>query len=427
MQDERKTLKVFCDTNVLMSYSSQLFNKYKDNPNTKFIICGFVLNELDKHKISSDENMKYQARQVSRDIENNQDMIEYVVRESNFEYTLPISFDKDNYDNKIISVLNNIYFGNEEFGKENGIEIFALSNDLLFRQKCKLLGIRCEKFDSEDKSDEIYTGYKEISLSDEELAEHYQNPINKWGLLNNEYLIIKDSNGNVVDKQKCICNKGFSPLSYKQIDNMYTGKIKPRNIQQELAFDLFQNKNITVKCIYGKYGSGKDLIMSAHALNLVQRGIYDKIIFVRNNYGVKNSKEVGYLKGDLNEKLLPFAMPLADHVGGVDGLKMLIEQRKIELQHFGFIRGRDIKNSIIYVSEAENMTKEHIQLLIGRIAEGSTLWINGDFKQVDDIIFERNSGLKQIINCLKGNELFGCVELSITERSKTAQLASLLD
>ena len=51
MKDEQKTLKVFCDTNVLMSHSSQLFNKYKDNPNTKFIICGYVLNELDNHKI----------------------------------------------------------------------------------------------------------------------------------------------------------------------------------------------------------------------------------------------------------------------------------------------------------------------------------------------------------------------------------------
>jgi len=426
MKDERKTLKVFCDTNVLMSYSSQLFNKYKDNPDVKFIICGFVLNELDNHKISFDESKKYKARQASRDIEANQDKIEYVVRENNFEYTLPLSFDRESMDNKIIAVLNNLYFSNEEFGKENGIEIIGLSNDLLFRQKCKLLGIRCDKFDGNDKSDDKYNGYKEVILSNIELAEHYQNPINRWDLLNNEYLIIRDENGNVVDKQKWNDNKGFSTLSYKQIDNMYTGKIKPRNIHQELAFDLFQNKNIIAKVIFGRHGSGKDLIMSAHALNMVQRGLYDRIIFVRNNYIVKNSKEIGYLPGSNEDKLLPWAMPLADHLGGVDGLKMLIGQGKIELQHFGFIRGRDIKNSIVYVSEAENMTKEHLQLLISRLAEGSTLWLNGDFKQVDNVIFERNSGLKQIIKCLKGNELFGCVELNITERSKTAQLADLL-
>ena len=425
MKEERKTNKVFCDTNVLMSNSTQIFDKYKDT-NTKILISGYVLNELDKHKMSSDENKKYKARRASRDIEANQNMIEYVVRESNFKYTLPFSFDKDNYDNKIIEVLNNIYFENEEFSKENGIKIYSLSNDLLFRQKCKLLGIRCESFDGDNKSDDKYNGYKEVILSNIELAEHYQNPINRWDLLNNEYLIIRDENGNVVDKQKWNDNKGFSTLSYKQIDNMYTCKIKPRNIQQELAFDLFQNKNITIKVVFGRHGSGKDLIMSAHALNMVQRGLYDRIIFVRNNYIVKNSKEIGYLPGSNEDKLLPWAMPLADHLGGVDGLKMLIGQGKIELQHFGFIRGRDIKNSIVYVSEAENMTKEHLQLLISRLAEGSTLWLNGDFKQVDADIFERNSGLKQIINCLKGNELFGCVELNITERSKTAQLADLL-
>jgi PhoH-like ATPase len=415
MQDMQKDKKkIFCDTNILMSYSTEIFNKYKDST---ILISGYVLNELDKHKMSSDENRKFQARRASRDIENNEDKIEYVIKEGS--YLLPGSFDESSMDNKIISVLKNLYTID---GK-----IIGLSNDLLFRQKCKLLGLPCEKFDDEKEDNEIYTGYKEAMLTDEELAEHYQNPTNKWGLLNNEYLIIKNSNGEVIDKQKWVDSKGFIPLSYKQIDNIYTGKIKPRNIQQELAFDLFQNRNITVKVIFGKFGSGKDMIMSAHALNMIQRGFYDKLIFVRNNYGVKNSKEVGFLKGDLNEKLFPFAAPLSDHVGGMDGLKMLINQGKVELQHFGFIRGRDIKNSIIYVSEAENMTKEHIQLLISRIAEGSTLWLNGDFKQVDDGIFERNSGLKQIINCLKGNELFGCVEFSITERSKTAQLADLLD
>jgi PhoH-like ATPase len=141
---------------------------------------------------------------------------------------------------------------------------------------------------------------------------------------------------------------------------------------------------------------------------------------------VKNSKDIGFLPGTSDDKLMPYAMPLADHVGGIDGLKMLITQGKIELQHLGFIRGRDIKNAIVYCTEAENMTKEHIQLLIGRLAEGSTLWLNGDFKQVDDAIFERNSGLKQTINSLKGNKLFGCVELNTTERSETAQLADLL-
>ncbi len=74
-------------------------------------------------------------------------------------------------------------------------------------------------------------------------------------------------------------------------------------------------------------------------------------------------------------------MPMSDHLGGIDGLEIMMRQGKIEVVHLGFIRGRDIKNSIIICSEAENTTKEHIQLLLGRVGEGSELWINGDFRQ----------------------------------------------
>ena len=401
--------KIFVDTNVLLN------QKFNFNNYSRIYISIVSIEELDKLK--RDERISYQARQAIKNI-NSADNVEIIIK--NDINTANRLFIEHSNDNAILNMAYDVFIDDNEV-------LFLTDDYNLFVKADKGLKLPCKMFEFDDgNSDEIYTGYKEVTLSMEELAEHYQNPINRWDLLNNEYLIIRDENGNVVDKQKWNDNKGFSTLSYKQIDNMYTCKIKPRNIQQELAFDLFQNKNITIKVVFGRHGSGKDLIMSAHALNMVQRGLYDRIIFVRNNYIVKNSKEIGYLPGSNEDKLLPWAMPLADHLGGVDGLKMLIGQGKIELQHFGFIRGRDIKNSIVYVSEAENMTKEHLQLLISRLAEGSTLWLNGDFKQVDADIFERNSGLKQIINCLKGNELFGCVELNITERSKTAQLADLL-
>lgn len=142
---------------------------------------------------------------------------------------------------------------------------------------------------------------------------------------------------------------------------------------------------------------------------------------------MKNSKPIGYLPGNYKDKLLPFAMVLADHLGGVDGLEYMIGQGKVEIVHLGFIRGRDIKNSIIICSEAENMTKEHIQLLLGRVGEGSSLWINGDYKQVDDKVFMENSGLITAVDKLKGHPRFGFVKLIKTERSETAAMADLLD
>lgn len=120
-------------------------------------------------------------------------------------------------------------------------------------------------------------------------------------------------------------------------------------------------------------------------------------------------------------------MPLADHLGGVDGLSLMVSHGQIEIVHLGFIRGRDIKNSIIICSESENLTKEHIQLLLGRVGEGSMLWMNGDFKQCDAEVFRRNSGLMTAVNKLKGHPKFGYVKLLKTERSETAAMADLLD
>ena len=167
--------------------------------------------------------------------------------------------------------------------------------------------------------------------------------------------------------------------------------------------------------------------MVVNALQLLYENKFDRIVWVRNNISVKDTKDLGALPGTELEKLLPFVMPLADHVGGIDGIEMLMHQGKLEVQHLGFIRGRDIKNSIIICSEAENLTKQHVQLLIGRVGEGSNLWLDGDFKQTDLKVFEENSGLNIAIDRLKGHHLFGYVHLEKSERSETSALADLLD
>ena len=168
--------------------------------------------------------------------------------------------------------------------------------------------------------------------------------------------------------------------------------------------------------------------MASQAVELLSKNSkYERIIWLRNNVEVKNTKEIGFLPGTMEEKLLPYAMPLADHLGGEFGLAEYIRTGKIELQHLGFIRGRDLKNAIIICSEAENITKEQMQLIISRMAENTTLWVNGDYKQTDSFVFENSNGLMSSVNMLKGNELFGHITLEITERSKSAELASLLD
>ena len=271
-----------------------------------------------------------------------------------------------------------------------------------------------------------YRGYEVIRSDDERLAEFYEAKANIFNLLENQYLLVEDLHGKLADSYVWQ-NGTFRKVGYTKIGNDFTGVVKPRNAQQEVLFDMLVDKQSTVKLVTGGFGCGKTMSLVVAALDAISKGRFEKIIWVRNNIEVKDTTPLGSLPGDIYDKLLPFAMPLADHCGGIEGLQHLIEQDKVEIVHLGFLRGRDIKNSIILCSEAENLTKQHIQLLIGRVGEGSNLWMDADLKQRDKTAFEKSAGLELMIERLKGQKLFGYIKLLKTERSETARLADLLD
>lgn len=275
---------------------------------------------------------------------------------------------------------------------------------------------------------EEYKGYRVMTMTDEQLAEFYSSgsvgEAEEFAV--NEYIVIQNESGEPVDALRWSGSE-FKKISKKPFSTKFGGKVSARNVQQELAMDMIQDENITVKMIAGKFGSGKTFLFSAAAVQMVESGKYDKIIFVRNNVEVKNTKPIGFLPGEKDEKILPWAMPLADHLGGENGLEMMVRNRNVELVHIGYIRGRDIKHSIIFVTEAENLTKEHIQLLISRVGEGSQIWFDGDLKQRDAEIFVKNSGMAVAIEKLRNHPRFGYVKLEKSERSETAAMADLLD
>lgn len=271
-----------------------------------------------------------------------------------------------------------------------------------------------------------YKGYKVVKDSDPSLAIFYGGDETIFNLLENEYLIIENECGEYVDGY--VFREGkVSRIPYTKFENSFTGTLKPRNPQQVALFEMLANKSSTIKLVAGGFGCGKTLSLVVAALDAVAKGRFDKIVWVRNNVEVKDTVPLGALPGDSIDKLLPFAMPLADHCGGVEGLEHLLERGSLEIVHLGYLRGRDIKNSVIICSEAENLTKSHIQLLIGRVGEGSNLWLDGDLKQRDKTVFEKSAGLETMIDRLKGNKLFSYVKLTKTERSETARLADLLD
>ena len=274
---------------------------------------------------------------------------------------------------------------------------------------------------------EQYTGYKELKLTDEQFNQIYsQGKLDGYDFLENEYLIALDEAGRIVDK--LVCHNGkLQEIRYSTFKNTYTGSLKPRNEHQELAFEMLKNPDITVKLITGTWGTGKTLALVVAALEAVQRGEFDKIIWVRNNVQVKDTDNLGALPGDAYDKMLPYLGPFMDHVGGEEGVKLLIGHNQLEVIPLGFLRGRSIRKSIIICSEAENLTKEHLQLLMGRVDEGSALWIDGDVRQRDRVAFEKSKGLETMIDRLKGEPLFGYVHLVKSERSATARLADKLN
>ena len=186
-----------------------------------------------------------------------------------------------------------------------------------------------------------------------------------------------------------------------------------------------QNRKIPVKLARGQFGSGKTFLALVHAMNYISKyHKFDKIVYVRNNVEVAGSQRLGALPGEQEEKLMPWLMPLADILGDEEALRQAIENKEIEPIHLGYIRGRSFINSIIFVDEAENLTTDNVKLIIARAGKGSEVWFLGDESQTDSDIFRKNSGIASLVNSLKGDPMFGTIELQKSERSAVAQLAA---
>lgn len=408
--------KLFLDTNALLNLQENAFKE-------EFVIAQKTLEEIENIKSSAkkDGEIKYKARIISHLLNDYDGQYEVIGFNPEIQKVIDEHYLESTPDNIILATAC-------WYAQNNAI--IVCTDDL----NCKFISRNIFKLPTKGvneinlvKNIEEYKGFKDITLSDEEMSYFYcHTKDNVYDCLLNEYLIIRKSDGEVVDYRKWN-GEEYSTISYKQINSKFLGKVKPRNPQQVLTFDMLQDKNETIKVISGCFGSGKDYLMIANALKLIDEGKFDKLLYIRNAVGVKDANDVGFLPGSKLEKILPFAMPLADHLGGETGLEMQMMAGTIEIEHLGYIRGRDLKNTIIYCSESENLTKEHVQLLIGRVGEGSALWMNGDFKQTDNALFRNNNGLMSAVQQLAGHEKFGYVQLQKTERSETAAMADLLD
>ena len=180
-------------------------------------------------------------------------------------------------------------------------------------------------------------------------------------------------------------------------------KFKPRNFSQELYSESLRTNPITIGS--GPAGSGKTFVVSAIAIEKLIAGDIDKLILTRPV--VEADEELGFLPGDLKDKLYPYLLPLYDAIDeqiGSQMTKKLIELGKIEIAPLAFMRGRTFNNAFVILDEAQNTTKKQMKLFVTRLGYNTQFCINGDVTQCDitDKIKGDENGLEWIVRKLKG-------------------------
>lgn len=302
-------------------------------------------------------------------------------------------------------------------------------------------------------ADITYTGWKKWTPTSEDWVELYANGTVPVQLKENEYLIVKsDGNstifycyengqlrkftGGSIKTTKDDTAVLLEPSKSKQDGKQHSsaqkyskGKnvvITPRNEEQVCAFDLMKDPTKTVKLLTGTWGTGKTLILVSAALEALKAGRFKRIVWIRNNVDVKDTKDLGALPGEVIDKLLPFLGPFIDHAGE-NSVRTMLNKGTLVVEPLQSLRGRNFDDTLIMCSEAENLTKEHIQLIIARAAEGSEVWFDADNRQRDKASFERSRGIETLIERFAGQKLFGYVHLVKSERSDTAAMADLLN
>ena len=309
-------------------------------------------------------------------------------------------------------------------------EYFFYTNDICCKHMAHLT-LDCPiRSHEEEKYD--YDGYLEVIMNDEEMADFYSNPEeNKYGLYVNQYIVVCDIDGAVVDRL-CWTGNGYRHLTYNNFKSNHFGNVKPMkdDVYQALAADSFENNRITL--VKGPAGTGKTYLSLGYLMHKLERGKIDKIIIFCNTVATKNSAKLGYYPGTRDEKLLDSQIGnmLSAKLGDRSVVEDMIRKEELVLLPLSDIRGYDTSGMCagIYISEAQNLDIELMKLTLQRIGEDSICIIDGDYNaQVDDIHFAgSNNGMRRASKVYRGEDIYGEVTLKNIHRSRIARIAEKL-
>ena len=419
----RKILVV--DTSVLL-YDKESIHSFSGND---VVIPLVVLDELDRFKEKPGllgENARYVHRFL--DFLRGMGRLDQGVMIDEEDQTVRVlvenpdiihGLDKKSGDNQIISAALQL--------KNKDTIVKVITKDINLRVKCDALGLEAEDYYKDHITNEkVYDETnRNLKVDDSQINSLYSEGFIECpsdGFNANEFVVVSgDSQGK---SALCIHKKGNLHLLDKK---KLSTDVQPRNKEQHFALHVLNDDKIPLVCITGRAGSGKTFLTLMSGLDAMLSGKYERIVVTRNIEPV--GKDIGFLPGDVREKMEPWMSPLMDnfrhHFKDKTYFEAMLDKGQIEIAPLSFIRGRTFNNAFIIVDEAQNASIHELKTVITRIGENSKIVLMGDTDQIDTpYLDKRSNGLSITIDRFEDSELSSYIYLERGERSALATYAS---
>ncbi|MCC2679775.1 MAG: PhoH-like ATPase [Pseudobdellovibrio sp.] len=436
MSVKTKRRKVVLDTNVILFDAFALL-KFGD---ADIHIPFAVIEEVDKFKRDQGENGR-NARQFSRFVDvlrgkgslaqgvqiDNHETYVYITTDMGMA-GIGVELDQAKADNRILSTALAL----QKQHPRSKVEL--ISKDINLRIKADVYGIFATDYDNSDVNQEdLYEGYQEFEVTPSKIDQFYtEKRINiDAKLIGNQYVILKDSsnaNHSAIGRYS-LKEKAIIPL-INPPDSIWG--ITARNVEQSFALDALLNDECMMVSLVGKAGTGKTLLAIAAGLfKTLDEGRYQRLLVSRPIFPM--GRDIGYLPGDIEQKLNPWMQPIFDNVEFLMGAdkkaagraQELINQGMLNIEPLTYIRGRSIPKQYLIVDESQNLTPHEIKTIITRAGTGTKVVLTGDVYQIDNpYVDSANSGLTHAVERFKGQEIAAHVTLTKGERSPLAELAA---
>ena len=430
------------DTNVLL-YDPQALFKFEEN---NIIIPITVIEEIDRFKKDMNETGR-NARQISRYIDEMRQVgslaagltletggiLRVEMYEEKFMKVLPPELREERGDNRILAVALRV---KEQDGK---VPVVFVTKDTNLRIKADALGLKAEDYES-DKVDiqELYPGFAICDVAAEVVDRfHGQGwvELKDERFFPNQFIALREeTNPSHVALGKFRQADGrIIPLVKLGKDGIWS--IQPRNREQMYAIDALLDDTIKLVTLVGKAGTGKTLLAIAAGLQkTAEENNYKRLLVSRPVFPM--GRDLGFLPGDIEEKLSPWMQPIFDNVelllSGHEaekrhskGYKELMAMGIMDIEPLTYIRGRSIPLQYMIVDEAQNLTPHEIKTIITRAGEGTKIILTGDPYQIDNPYVDASSnGLTYVVERFKEQAISAHITMTKGERSELAELAA---